>query len=555
MEWAYGITTVPSRLETFLPATMESLAVAGFDDPILFVDGAGDTTHLPQYSGLVIRCPKVGHLGNWYSSLISLYVTHPKADRYALFEDDLLACSNLREYLDRCPYPPEGYWNLLTHDVNLHLTKGRRGWHASNQKGKGAVGLVFSGDVLRKLMKTPGFVERPWNDKRKCADGMVIDCLKPEGVTEYIHYPSLLQHVGLESTMPGHKYGTVKGFMGTNYNPLELLDKPQQEFKMTEDKALAMMVAPGDKRPSVWRGGVIQIHVTRACDLACFGCTQGSNLGGKPVMISVEDFEVACESLQGYWGVVGMFGGNPALHPKFEQLCEILRSHFPKEQCGLWCNNPRGKAATMRDTFNPRYSNLNVHCNQAAYDEFKLHWPECKPFGLEDSSHSPPYVAMKDVIADEGKRWELISTCDINQNWSAMVCHVPGKGLRGFFCEIAGAQAMLHCNDPSWPDTGLHVNGGYLPTGEDSTYMGPVVQWWQLGMEDYRDQVRQHCHACGIPLRRKGQLAVQGTTEEVSATHASIYKTKVVGRSVELVQIDQGPKVRQVTDYVGNAAR
>src|SRR5690348_9139192 len=101
------------------------------------------------------------------------------------------------------------------------------------------------------------------------------------------------------------------------------------------------MKAPNDYRPT-WRGGVIQIHITRACDLACTGCTQGSNLAGKPVVMPVELFEQACESLVGYEGVVGIFGGNPTLHPRFEAICATLRKYIPFEQRGLWSNNLNG---------------------------------------------------------------------------------------------------------------------------------------------------------------------------------------------------------------------
>jgi organic radical activating enzyme len=295
------------------------------------------------------------------------------------------------------------------------------------------------------------------------------------------------------------------------------------------------MVAPGDIRPGIWRGGILQIHITRACDMACFGCTQGSNLRGKPVLITVEDFERACQSLVGYFGVVGIFGGNPAIHPQFTEICQILQRYFPKQQRGLWCNHPLGKAAIMRETFNPAYSNLNVHLNREAYEEFKLDWPEARVFGLtQESYHSPPFVAMQDVEPDESKRWEMISTCDVNQRWSAMLCSIPHRGLRGYFCELAGAQAMLHANDPAWPDLGVV----------------PLPGWWQAPMDSYREQVQFYCHRCGMPLRRQGQAATAGEQEEVSATHADIYKAKDGKRPVKLVENYQARQVAHVTDYL-----
>src|SRR5690606_32211808 len=140
--------------------------------------------------------------------------------------------------------------------------------------------------------------------------------------------------------------------------------------------------------------------VTRACDLSCHHCTQGSNLAGKPVVMTPDEFETAVKSLgfgvpgqQPYFGVVGVFGGNPALSPHFEAYCEILRAHVPFAQRGLWCNHPRGQGAAMRITFNPKVSNLNCHLSSEAHAEFSRDWPESIPYlkGMDqDSIHGAP---------------------------------------------------------------------------------------------------------------------------------------------------------------------
>lgn len=347
-------------------------------------------------------------------------------------------------------------------------------------------------------------------------------------------------------------------------------------MKMNEQDAIAQMVAPGTKRPHIWRNGVMQIWLTRACDLGCFGCTQGSNLAGKPGRITVEQVEQVAQSLEGYFGVVGVFGGNPALHPQFAEICEVLKKYFPQEQLGLWCNHPRGKCEIMRSTFNVKHSNLNVHLVREAYDEFARDWPECKPYlkGLDplwsearallkrdkrdyehrvgDARHSPPFVAMSDldelIFPDgsrrpntEDNRWELIASCDINRNWSALYGVFRGE-VRFWFCEIAAAQAMLCQHKPDYPDTGLPVTKGV----------------WNQAMQAYAGQVRQHCHNCGIPNRGYGELAMGGHREQVSQQYADIYKPKATGRPVELVQlVDQlGEKhLTQITDYIENGER
>jgi hypothetical protein len=238
------------------------------------------------------------------------------------------------------------------------------------------------------------------------------------------------------------------------------------------------------------------------------------------------------------------------MSPHFAAYCEILRKHVPFEQRGLWCNHPRGKGKLMRDTFNPAYSNLNCHLSREAFDEFKRDWPESHPFGLDqDSRHSPVHLAMKDVVADEGQRWDLISECDLNKYWSAMIGVFRGE-LRAWFCEVAGAQAMLHQGEPDYLDTGLRV---------DRLYDDGEKRWWQLPMYSFVRQVIKHCHECGVPLRGYGQLsqATEGV-EQTSLTHLNVYRPKRPRRSVQVVteleQLGVG-RLARVTEYLQNGAK
>lgn len=305
---------------------------------------------------------------------------------------------------------------------------------------------------------------------------------------------------------------------------------------MNEEQAIKLMVAPGTPRQGKFRNGVIQLHITRACDLACSNCTQGSQFGGKADFISISNFESALQSLEGYWGTVGFFGGNCALHPQFEVLCDLALQYFDRSQLGLWCNHPHGKGSIMRRTFNPAISNLNCHLRPEAYAEFKRDWPESHPFGLDkDSRHSPVHGNMARFVPDEAERWELISRCDINQGWSAMLCQFRGE-LRAFFCEVAGSQAILNQYNPEYPDTGMQVTAG----------------WWRKPMQDFAEQVRFHCHRCLVPLRGHGALAQQESITSVTEEYAHL---KLKGRA-ELHILQDGEDLhsesnRLVTQYLG----
>lgn len=377
-----------------------------------------------------------------------------------------------------------------------------------------------------------------------------------------------------------------------------------------EEAAKRRMISPSQTRRGKPKGGVIQIHVTRLCDKSCFNCTQGSNLKPNlnyPQFISLEQFEQAVVSLKNYWGIVGTFGGNPALHPEFVELCAILRKHIPQEKCGLWCNNPISpvKAQAMRQTFNPAVSNLNCHLDLKSYNMFMKHWPESRPFGVKDDSrHSPVFVSMKDVLSvkcgwcngsgevwsdelqtgmaecidcdgtgetwDEEQAWKLIQSCDINQHWSAMVGVFRGE-LRGWFCEIAGAQSILQQSNSDYPDTGTPVvcdecNGlgeVYVDVGEDAGYEMCLKcegkQWWQHGIEHYWHQVKKHCHECGVPLRGYGELAcAENGVETTSKHYEECYKPKDSNRSINVVStLDElnSQALNLMTDYLGNAKK
>lgn len=335
---------------------------------------------------------------------------------------------------------------------------------------------------------------------------------------------------------------------------------------MTESEALARMVAPGQRRAGKPHSGVIQILVTSSCNLACISCTQASQIRRAPWFMTPEQFEQAIASLDGYFGIVGVFGGCPTISPYFADYCRILRERVPKDRCGLWANNLMGKGADCRTTFSPFVSNLNVHLDRKAYDEFLSDWPEARPFGLtQESRHSPPFVSMCDVGVPESERWELISRCPINQHWSAGIGVFRGQ-LRAWFCEIAMAASILHQDEPDFPDTGLILT---YPDGEHcwfegSTFDVPVyrtsnarpVKWWELGMGAFTRQIRKHCHDCGVPMQGRGELSQSSDgAEQVSETHAAVFRPKKQGRRVELVTTREqlGQPLSLMTRYLENA--
>lgn len=282
---------------------------------------------------------------------------------------------------------------------------------------------------------------------------------------------------------------------------------------------LSRMKGPGDYRSGIWRGRVLQIKVTNSCDLDCKNCSVAVGIAKKlhrKFFMSPDQFRVACRSLVGFPGVVGMFGGNPCIHPQFDELCAIMRDEIPDmDQRGLWSNRLFGHGAVCRQTFSPDHSNLNVHESQFAWDEMRRDWPESKPLsgGLTtESRHGPIFGSMMDIGVSETDMWDRIGSCYVNQKWSAEIT-VVGGALVGYFCEIAATMAELE-NDAT---TGAAI--------------GPY--WWTRPMHTFQQQVGKYCTRCLIPMNgKKVNAADETAAEQYTAAWAPLMLT-IRGRVME----------------------
>jgi len=208
---------------------------------------------------------------------------------------------------------------------------------------------------------------------------------------------------------------------------------------------------------------VIQIEITNACYLKCANCTRHVGHHRKPFFMDLDFIEKSIESLKGYDGNIGMMGGDPTLHPKFEDICKIYQKKIPnKRKREFWTSGFKWKEyqGIILETFDK---------DRIAYNEHST------PGG----KHTPLLVSINEVVEDKKLMWEMIDNCWIQSQWSASI---TPKG--GFFCEVAASLDYL-----------FDGPGGYeIKPG-----------WWRKEPKDFQDQVKRYCIDCSGALPMKSE--------------------------------------------------
>ncbi len=201
---------------------------------------------------------------------------------------------------------------------------------------------------------------------------------------------------------------------------------------------------------------VIQIEITNACHIGCSNCTRLVGHHKKPYFMDLDFVETAIDSLEGFKGAIGIMGGEPTLHPQFEEICKLLQRKKVTHKAGLWTSGYKWETykRLIKETFK-----WGVFYNDHSDPRQR---------------HQPILIAIEEVIDDKELMWELIYNCWVHEFWSPSI---NPKGA--FFCE-ATAALDLTFNGP----------GGY-----------PVEPgWWNKTFEEFRDQVERYCPMCGAAL-------------------------------------------------------
>lgn len=235
--WSIALTTVPSRVSTLLPETLRAVTAAGIQ-PVLYVDGiltAEQESTIRGYAGYNMQInhhKNVRTFSHWYESALDLYLTNPWSEYYMFLQDDLTCPKTLLKYLRSCRYPQNGYFNLYTFRENESVIQDKQtGWveayrtRQGYQLGLGAVGLVFPHNALITLLTQRHMLTRKRDAVRghHSLDGAIVEAMNQAGYTEYVHNPSLLQHIGHESSMDNARHADAKSYPGNDFDLLTLL--------------------------------------------------------------------------------------------------------------------------------------------------------------------------------------------------------------------------------------------------------------------------------------------------------------------------------------------
>lgn len=242
----------------------------------------------------------------------------------------------------------------------------------------------------------------------------------------------------------------------------------------------------------------IQAETTNACPRSCSNCTRSLPHARKRFFVSPDEFRTMLNAVRLFitdsdphpndptrnYGkkLIGMMGGEPTIHPKFAELCEIMREVIPgRDHRGLWSGWRPGMekyADVIAETFGPA-SNYNFH----------------EP----PSQHQPILVAIRELIPDEATMWDYIDRCWLQVTWSSSV---TPKGF--FFCEVAAALDEIF-DGP-----------GGLPLEPNC---------WKYDLSAYRDQIERWCPLCGCAAPLPGRLDNQNV-DDISPGNLAILKEK-----------------------------
>ena len=201
------------------------------------------------------------------------------------------------------------------------------------------------------------------------------------------------------------------------------------------------------------------ILVTNVCNLSCGGCSQQCGYIPKEKLwnIPVDQLEWNVKLLIDVRGEehvrdLGIFGGEPTIHPKYDDLLKMLRQ-FKKISFQIYTNGIRRRQNKWNHTYNIVAKNKNSNI-----------------------TFRPTSVAPQDIYKIEDKKfyWEKAQKdCDMYKKYCSIIYN-----NRAYFCEPSAAWDIMTGEDHGWP----------LKWGEDP---------FAVTDQQVEQQAVNFCYRCG----------------------------------------------------------
>lgn len=238
-KWAVGVITAPRKGVCHLGRTVECLVNAGWHDVVVFAE---PDSLIPDCSATIVQRPRFfGDWTNWATGLYELLLSEPDADFYFMAEDDGVICRGAKYYLDE-QLPKLGEFATASpYCPNKHRRNNFIGFHNECigwltwstltviMPRESVIRFFSDPDVQRHRFEHIFPVpenEIPWGvevePKNSVKDAVLGLWAKKNNLPMYYHSPSLVQHMGLTSTLthrPTTDANLAEDFVGEGFVP------------------------------------------------------------------------------------------------------------------------------------------------------------------------------------------------------------------------------------------------------------------------------------------------------------------------------------------------
>jgi len=201
--------------------------------------------------------------------------------------------------------------------------------------------------------------------------------------------------------------------------------------------------------------------------------------------MSLDQLKHALETLQDWPGRIGIIGGEPLLHPQFKEVCDLIRSMYPRKKMMLWTSGGK-KWHELEELIKQTFKDV-------AYNEHN-------EYQQDTCLHQPLTISIKEAVPRESIRKQLIDDCWVQRTWCPTI-----TPYGAYFCEVGAAQdILLNDGKHAWPIT---------------------PEWWKKEPCDFQDQVVMLCDNCGMAIPMEREI-IRNKVEKFSPQFLELCKSK-----------------------------